>query len=68
MKQPSPKQQALLDFITEYQIKNDKSPTFKEMADHLGKSLSTVQSFLYALERKKIIQKVGYFKIININK
>lgn len=57
--QPSltPKQKRALDFINRFTVKNGYSPSLQEIADHLKKSISTVQHFVEELQDKGYLQK-----------
>ena len=57
MKQATPKQQELLDFIVEYQKKNKENPSFSEMAFKMGVSMAAIQHRINSLERKHLISK-----------
>ncbi len=51
------KQQAILDYLKEYYVKHQSSPTQQELAQHFGlKAKSTIHKHLKALERKGFIQ------------
>jgi SOS-response transcriptional repressor LexA len=63
MKQPTVKQQELLNFIADYQKQYNTPPTFVEMASKFGLSIAAIQSRLNALERKKIIQRKNIYII-----
>ena len=66
MKELTQKQQAVYDFIVEYQENNDKAPTFKQIGAAVGMKPETAQFHAYALERKRKLyrEKIDRF-IIN---
>lgn len=54
----TPKQKAILDFITEFRITRGYAPSQHEIAAHFGfKSLGTVQNYLVRLERQGSLKK-----------
>lgn len=53
----TPKQKIVLDFISKFSGKNDYSPTLREIASHIGKSVSSVQHFVEELQNKGYLQK-----------
>jgi SOS regulatory protein LexA len=53
----TPKQKVALNFITKFSSKNDYSPTLREIAKHIGKSLSSAQHFVGELQNKGYLQK-----------
>ena len=53
----TPKQKRVLDFINNYSQKNGYSPSFREIAKFLGKSLSTAQHFISELQNKDFLRK-----------
>jgi len=65
MKQPTTKQQELIDFIADYQEKYKTPPTFVEMSQKFGVSMAAIQFRLNALQRKKIIQRKNIYIIKN---
>jgi len=63
MKNLTDKQQDLLDFIEEYQKKHKVPPTFVEMASHFELTIAAIQSRLFSLERKKVIERKNIYII-----
>ncbi len=53
-KNPTQKQQAIIDFIRNYFRHKTVSPSFREIADHFSVSVGTIQDQLFSL------QKMGY--------
>lgn len=52
------RQKEVYDFIAAYVARNQISPTFREIADHLGiKNRSNVHAFLKHMETKGVIRK-----------
>ncbi|MBI2314768.1 repressor LexA [Candidatus Daviesbacteria bacterium] len=51
MRHPTPKQQAIIDFIKNYFRQKAISPTFREIADNFGVSVGTIQDQLNSLNR-----------------
>jgi SOS regulatory protein LexA len=56
----TPKQKQVLDFITGFARKEGYSPTLKEIASYLRKSLPTAQHFVEELERKGYIDRTDH--------
>lgn len=55
MKDPTEKQQAILDFIRNFFRHKTMSPTFREIADHFGVSVGTIQDQLLSLQKMGIL-------------
>lgn len=55
MRNPTEKQQAILDFIRNYFRHKTVSPTFREIADHFGVSVGTIQDQLSSLQKMGIL-------------
>jgi len=55
MKQPTAKQEEVLNFIANYQKEHNTRPTFVEMSQKFGVTIAAIQHRLKALERKKIV-------------
>src|SRR3989475_11777276 len=51
------RQQAILDFVSEYAEKNGFPPSVREIGRHFGIYPATVQDHIKALERKGCLQK-----------
>src|SRR3989475_9434546 len=51
------RQQAILDFVSEYAEKNGFPPSVREIGRHFGIYPATVQDHIKALERKRCLQK-----------
>lgn len=49
------RQQEILDYIKQYRAANALSPTFREIAERFGVSVSTVYYIVQRLEVKKMI-------------
>lgn len=56
----TPKQKKVLDFIAEFTRKEGYSPTLREIASYLKKSLPTAQHFVEELERKGYIDRTDH--------
>ncbi|NDH50064.1 MAG: transcriptional repressor LexA [Proteobacteria bacterium] len=57
MKNITPRQQKILDYIRDIKLNYLKSPTRREIADHFGfQSINSVQSHLKAIENKGLIK------------
>lgn len=58
MKVLTPKQQSVLKFIEQYQLKHGASPTLREMREHFGVSSdNSILKHLKALQEKEFIEK-----------
>lgn len=58
METPTEKQQAVLDFVTDYFDRSGTSPTLREISEHIGtKGTATALLHLDALERKGYIKR-----------
>lgn len=55
----TPKQKRVLDFIKDYTSKNDYSPSLREIAGYIDKSLSSAQHLVKVLQDKDYLQKEG---------
>jgi len=53
----TPKQKIVLNFIKIFSKKTDYSPTLREIAHHIGKSLSSAQHLVEELQNKGYLQK-----------
>ena len=51
IKDPTQKQSAIIDFIRNYFRHGTVSPTFREIADHFGVSIGTIQDQLSSLQQ-----------------
>ena len=56
----TPKQKKVLDFISDFVHRESYSPTLKEIASYLKKSLPTAQHFVEELERKGYIDRTDH--------
>jgi SOS-response transcriptional repressor LexA len=66
----TPKMDKLLQFIKNYNKKNNYSPTFLEMANELGyKSKNSVSSLIKKLEERNELKRdfAGYSRNVSIN-
>ncbi len=53
----TPKQKAILDFITDFRVENDFAPSQAEIAKHFGyRSLGTVQDYLVRLRDEGLLE------------
>lgn len=53
----SPKEKGVLDFVTEYFLKEGHSPSYAEIKDHFGlASFNSIQNYLKQLQRKNYIR------------
>lgn len=52
MSRLTPRQRLVLDYITEYFEEDGGAPTFREIADHLGITLSSAFRLVKVLEKK----------------
>jgi repressor LexA len=58
MEKLTDKQQAVLDFVTEYSDRSGTSPTLREISEHIGtKGTATALMHLQALERKGFVKR-----------
>ena len=55
----TPKQKKVLDFVNRFTVKYGYAPSLHEIAEYLGKSISTVQHFIGELQEKGYLQKKG---------
>lgn len=53
----TPKQKKVLDFVNRFTVKYGYAPSLHEIAEYLGKSISTVQHFVEELQNKRYLQK-----------
>lgn len=53
----TPKQKEVLYFINKFTVQNGFSPSLQEIANHLQKSISTAQHFVYELQEKGYLLK-----------
>lgn len=53
----TPKQKKVLDFVNRFTVKYGYAPSLHEIAEYLGKSISTVQHFIEELQGKGYLQK-----------
>lgn len=53
----TPKQKKVLDFVNKFTVKYGYAPSLHEIAEYLGKSISTVQHFIGELQEKGYLQK-----------
>ena len=53
----TPKQKKVLDFVNRSTVKYGYAPSLNEIAEYLGKSISTVQHFIEELQEKGYLQK-----------
>ena len=53
----TPKQKGVLDFINRFTVKHGYAPSLQEIADHIQKSISTVQHFIDELQSKGYLQR-----------
>lgn len=66
----TPKMDKLLQFIKNYNKKNNYSPTFSEMAKELGyKSKNSVSSLIKKLEERNELKRdyAGYSRNVSVN-
>jgi DNA-binding transcriptional regulator YhcF (GntR family) len=63
MKNLTPRQNQLKEFIIAYQYQNQKIPTLQTMAGSLGVSVARIQHIISALTRKHAIVRENIYKI-----
>ncbi len=66
MKELTPKEEELLNFIFEYMQDKYVQPTYREMAHHFSSDIKTIADRLEAMERKQVIRRTGKSRYIQI--
>jgi len=55
----TPKQKQVLDFVNKFSVEYGYAPSLQEIANHIKKSISTVQHFVEELQEKSYLRKKG---------
>jgi len=67
---PTKKEKIIMDFINNYQLMNNKTPSFREMLPNVGlKSTASIHKYINKLEEKGFISTIpGEYRSITILK